>query len=185
MKFSKKTTFIVLAVIVVVIQSYYFVTDGTILGIHVRNVSKSVAVYKTNSTDKPSIACDKATPAEVEGVLGTAVERIGGMFADRTDPTLISLCTYRSKEKPSRSVTIILRDSKNEGAAKQSMAELAKRKGAKDVSGIGDQASFSSTSQQLAVRKGKRIVTVSVNKPNNVSIISSQEAAQQIAEQLL
>lgn len=184
--FSWKWLIIILIGLAVALQLERFITQGTIFGYHVRGVkgTKTVSITK-NKDNQPSEACKKASASDVSSILGTKVERIGGSFADRTQPTFISVCTYRTTDKPTRVTTIVIRDSKDEAAAKQVVATANKRKNATTVKGIGDEATFSTSAQQLIVRDGKRIVTVTVNKATNNKQISSEDAAKKIAGQVL
>lgn len=161
-------------------------TQGTFLGytVHKKQVSKPAEISK-DSTNKPSEACDKAAASKVSDILGDEVERIGGSFADRKDPTFISVCTYRTKVAPARVVTIVLRDSKDEPAAKEVFSASAKKAGSTTVSDLGDEASFSSSSQQLTVRTGKRIATVTINKSQDEKKIASKDAAIKVTKLVL
>lgn len=163
-----------------------FVHKGTLLGYQVRKVdSDSKQKQLSNDENQKSQACESASAEAVGEVLGAEVLRIGGSFADRTKPTFISSCSYKSVQKPSRSVTIVLRDAVSNDAAKSALDAVAKNNQVDKIDNLGDNAYFSHVSQQLTVVSQRRITTVTINKPHEVSQIESKDAAVQIAKLIL
>ena len=181
---------IIVAVILGATQLERFITHGTLLGYQLRRVEQKSSYTKNplgsaSNTPQPSESCKKLTEKDVSKILNSKVERIGGAFGDRTEPTFVSSCIYRATEKGMRSVTVILRDAKDEAAAQKSLEITSKLKGVEQVNKLGDEAYFNPTAQQLTVRSKKRIATVTVSKPTAESKISSKDAALKMAEQLL
>ncbi len=169
-------------IVLTVSQLNLLFNKGTLLGYQVRDV----APESSESTEfKPSEACNKAPEQKVSEILGSKVKRIGGSFADRKEPTFISACLYRTEQNPIRSVTIVIRDERNEYAAQKQQEVLSKRTKTESVEGIGDQAFYFLVSQQLNVRTGKQLITVTVSKPSEDSKISPKDAAVQIAKEVL
>lgn len=152
--------------------------NGTLLGYQV--AKKQTTQHTSNSTK--SLACETVTEQAVSKVLNLEVDRLGNVFGDRLQPTLISNCLYRSKQIPSRSVTVILRDTKDEASAKSTFSAAKKRTNTEEVAGLGQEAFFSSNVGQLQVRRGKRLLTITVSKPVDNSAVSSKEVATTLAQ---
>lgn len=181
---------LILVAVLVVSQLERLVTQGTLLGYQVRageqkTVSTKTPLGSASNTPQPSEACKRLTAEDTSTILSAKVERIGGAFGDRTEPNFVSSCIYRATEKGMRSVTVILRDAKDQAAAQKSLEITSKLKGVERVNKLGDEAYFNPTAQQLTVRSKKRIATVTVSKPTTESKISSKDAALKMAEQLL
>jgi len=178
---------ILLCIALVVTQTERYIHKGTILGYKVKNVSPSPKDTSNifSTSQKPSAACDKVSEQFVSDALGQEVGRISVGFEDRTEPYFISSCSYRTKETPTRSVTINIRDTKDEQAAKAAIDNLEKRSQGTTVENVGDKAYYSDLSRQLTAQKGNRIVTVTVSKESGNGDVASKDAATKIAQQAL
>lgn len=158
-----------------------FVDSGTFFGYQVRSKKPSV---KINSEQVETLACSKLTNEEVSGVLGAKAKRIGGAFPDKTEPNLISTCSYMLSLQPTRNVTVLIRDSATDDAAKNAINDIKKRNKVEVIDGFGDEAFFSPVARQLNVRDGKRIISVTVSKPVDGSKKSNKEAAIELFEKI-
>jgi len=176
---AKKIILALLAIVLVVIIAERFITQGTLLGYQVRQPSNNPLV--SDSQDQPSKACEKADEAFVKSVLGVKVDRIASNFADQTKPTFRSICSYASKGKDRRYVTIVIRQAKDEANAKSELERFSQREGVQQK----DSGYYSSKSRQLMSRSGDNIAVVTVSQPTQKSSISSLDAANKIIKKLL
>jgi hypothetical protein len=181
---------VVLGVIAIIgiAQLERFISQGTILGYKINDSAQQEDNKLTPDKDrslKETEACKKIPQTTASTELGSDVERIGGIFEDRKEPTFISVCTYRTVQKPSRTITIVIRDAQNEDAAKQSLANIFKNGSVDKVDGLGDESVFATQSLQLTTRKGKRISTVTVSKPQDHSKTESKVIAEKLMKNLL
>ncbi len=195
-KKSKKVNLktIVIVVMIVILASMMverFMTQGTVLGYQVRNTGKTEQstlspdnVSSRDSSEKKSYACKQLPIKQVGKVLGSEVEKIGGIYEDRKEPSFISICSYRTKKTPSRIVTLIIRDAADKAAARKTLSDTAKNVKAKKIN-LADEAYYSVDSRQLIARKGKQIITVTVSEPTDHSAVDNQDAATKIAKLLL
>ena len=182
-KFSlKKICIVVLSVLVLSLMLERFINRGTILGYQVRHVNSPIADSADSVQD--SLACSKVDAAKVGKVIGVKAERIAANLGDKKDPTFISICSYKTAQNQPRFVTLVIRDSKNEDTATKQMVSYSKRSGVTPVK-LGSEAYYLSVQNQIVVRDGKRIVTVTVSPPTDASKVSSKEAATELASSLL
>lgn len=154
-----------------------FTSEGTIFGYKVKDVSSqkeatsrrdnsgSLANGSVSKDNEKSIACDTFPIDKVSGLVGSDMERISGFIADKFDPILISSCIYRTKDDSDtkRTVSILLREQKNDDSAKKTFTALSNPKSGDKADGIGDQAYFNKNSNQLTVRKGKKLFTITAS----------------------
>lgn len=169
---------------VVLSQLERFTHKGTILGYQVRSSSAGV-VSRNAVTTKDNLACKKVVAADVQKALDQAVSSVGSGLHDRTQPTFLSICSYRTTSQPTRTVSIVVRDVRDETAAIASFGAVSKRSGSQTVNKLGDQAVFVPSSNQIMVRKGKRLITITVTKSSNPNKPSSQTVATKLAAKAL
>lgn len=155
-----------------------FISQGTILGYRVREVENPTAL--TSEQEQPSRACKQASVNDVSAVLEQDVERIASSIADQTKPLFKSLCSYITKGKNRRYVTIVIRQSKDESSAKTELEQLSKREGVQNK----DSAYYSPISRQMTARDSDKILTVTVSEPSSEKYPTSADAASKILNQL-
>lgn len=175
----KILVFVVLIVFAGVITER-LVTQGTLMGYQILSKPNPIS----SESEQPSEACKRADAKFVSSVLGASVERIALGFADQPKP-FRSICSYATKGKGRRYVTIVMRDTATDSSAKSQLVTLAERKDSKAITGFGHEAYFTAKSRQLTIRQGKRIITVTISDPSKQSNIASLEAAKKIALKLL
>lgn len=164
--------FIIIA-LVLLSQLERVVRVGTFFGFQVREVNSSRVTSRQNKSgsilgaevakkNQKSVACDTVPADKVSSILKQDVERLGGIMADKTKPYLTSSCIYRAKNDK-RTVSILLRDMKDEEVAKKTITTIKSgNKDGEDIDQLGDEAFFNKSANQLTVRKGKRLITVTV-----------------------
>jgi hypothetical protein len=149
-------------------------SEGTLFGYKVKDVSSkknaesrgsesgSLVGSSVSKDNKDSLACNSFPADKVSKIIGSEVERISGFVADRTEPYLISSCIYRSKDgsNQKRTVAILMREQKDDESAKKTFAALSKSQSGEEVKKIGDQAYFNNNANQLTVRVGKKLYTI-------------------------
>jgi len=185
---------IVVALLLVGSQVERFINNGTVFGYEVRTVksqetrsrqnrSGSILGGDVSKDNQKSIACDTFPADRVSKVLKTDVERISGFVPDRAQPTLVSSCIYRTKGdvKDRRAISILLREQKDEVIAQKMIVSLKQATKGEDVKGLGDEAYFNTSANQLTVRKGKRLITVTVPR-TQTSAQDSKTTAVEIAK---
>lgn len=176
----------VVLVLLIASQLERFLHKGTVLGYQVRHSGTSVVGNSANQfTTNDNTACKKVSSKDVQTALGESVSQTGAGLHDRIQPTFLSICSYRTTNQPTRSVSIVIRDARDENAAKATFGAVAKRQGSETVNKLGDQAAFVTNSNQLMVRKGKRLVTVTVTKASGSDKASSKDVALKIAPKAL
>jgi len=161
------------------------VIRGSILGWQIRGDKKNDGSLIQNSKEQPSYACSKASAEEVSRIMGGEVERFAGIFPDRTEPSFISSCSYRTKAKPSRSLTIVVKDNTDDNSAKNEFNEAKKREGSESIKKLGDEASFTPKSKQIVVRNGKRITRVTVGSQNDASSTPNKDVVTAVSALLV
>lgn len=127
-----------------------------------------VEVPQNLKNNEKSLACDTVTAKEISSALKADVERRAGFLVDRTTPYLYSACSYSTKVDKgqlSRNVTITIRELANADAAHKAVENLRKAGKGEEIKGLGDEAYYAPGSNQMLVRKGKRLTLVVVNKP--------------------
>ncbi|MDQ5913722.1 MAG: hypothetical protein QG623_341 [Patescibacteria group bacterium] len=131
--------------------------------------SGSLVGGSVSKDNKKSIACDTFPSDKISKILESEVERISGFVEDKTEPNLISSCIYRTKgdSDNSRSVAILMREFKDEDTAKKTFTSISQAKSGEEVKKLGDQAYFNNNSNQLTVRKGKEVYTITVAGKNS------------------
>lgn len=162
-----------------------YVHKGTFFGYQVRHVKTSNPFTGSNNEQKSSKVCESITSDDIKSILGVAASRMGNAFGDREKPTFISTCTYKLEDTPIRVVTMVVRDTSDEATAKKQFQTLTERKGSQKIDGLGDEATYLDSANQVSVRKGKRLYTVSISKPTKSSKKSSQDGATEIVKLLL
>lgn len=125
---------------------------------------------------KPSRACDSVNIKSVEEVLGEKAERIAGQFDDRTEPNLLSTCLYRTLKRPSRAVTVTIKETRDEEGSKQAMIVNSRRAETETIKGLADEAQYTTPARQLTVRDRNRITTITVSPPTKSSEKDSRDA---------
>ncbi len=169
---------IIVIAILVITQSERFIREGTLLGYQVRspqsarskarqNSSGSVVGGKVADKNVKSVACDTFPQEKVAKILDAEVQRLSGFVPDKTKPLLVSTCIYVSKNDANKAqtVSILLRDMKDDGTAKKTIITI--RSGNEDgenITQLGDEAFYNKSANQLTVRKGNRLITVTVPK---------------------
>ena len=126
-----------------------FLNKGTILGFQVRTVKSQASKARQNRSgsiiggtvskeNQKSIACDTFPADKVAKIVESEVERISGFVPDRTEPQLVSSCIYRTKgdAKNNRSISILLREQKDESAAKKTLAAFRDTKKGEEVKNL-------------------------------------------------
>lgn len=180
----------IVLLIVSITQLERLSSEGTLFGYQVKDVAakEEADSRKSNSgalvggtvskDNKKSIACDTFTSDKVSKILESEVERISGFVEDKTEPNLISSCIYRTKgdsDSP-RTISVLMREMKNEDTAKKTFTSISQAKDGEEVKKLGDQAYFNNNSNQLTVRKGKELHTITVAGKN-----SSKEQNKELA----
>ncbi len=159
------------------------INKGTIFGYQIRHVKKSSIL--SDDQPKPSKTCETVNEEQIKNIMGVKATRSGGTFGDRNEPTFISTCTYKLEDTPFRTITMVVRDTTDNDSAKKQIQSAVARKGSESVDKLGDEATYSDSANQLIVRKGKKIYTVSVSRPGQASTISSKDASVAIANLLV
>lgn len=157
-----------LALVVIVISAFLLLKNAGNVKKASTTTKKRPPVPMTLQKNEKSLACDTVTAQEVSSVLKTDVERRAGFLVDRTTPYLYSACSYSTKGekgKPGRNVTITIRELANVDTSRKAVANLRKAGKGEEIKGVGDEAYYVAGSNQMLVRKGKRLVLVVVNKP--------------------
>ena len=181
-----------LIVLLICSQTERFIYHGTILGYRVRNVQKTVSLPSNNlfggqSGNQKKLACEKVTQSDVSKLLGEEVREGTSFLPDRTTPNIVSNCIYRTvsdAKSPVRTASILYRETVDINSSKQSITNLQKQGRGADISGVGDQAYYIDSANQLTVRKDKKIVTVTVTKAN-IGQPASKDVAIKLAVQAL
>lgn len=182
-----KVAILVIFLLLAALQTERFIRKGTLLGYKVVDKGTSKNSGKggsANAFDKPqpSKSCDKVSADETAKIIGSKVERLAASIGDRSEPTFISTCIYRTTDKPTRSVTVIIKEAKDEESAKKTLSNISATKDIEKINGFGDEAYFSPTSSQLNIRKNKEIVTITVSKATEKVQKSSLDASKELAE---
>lgn len=162
-------------------------SQGTIFGYKVRTVktssakarqknSGSVVNAKVSDKNEKSVACDTFPVDKVSRIVGAEVERVSGFAKDQTDPYLISNCIYVAKGSDSRrlSTSMLLRDMRDVETSKKTFTSISGSRKGEEIKGLGDSAYFSTSSNQLTVRKDKRLITVTVTGSDNTKDMAVQ-----------
>lgn len=170
-------------VLFAVSQLYLLLHNGTLLGYQVRHVESSSSRSKELNGD--NAACRLLEVGAVGRVLGLSMMSPTSAVGDVTNPGLISSCFYRSEQTPSRSVTVMLRDSKDESTAKQQFQAPKARFKTETITDKGDEAFFVTAVNQLHVRQGKRLITITVSESVDGSDIPTKEAAHELSKVML
>lgn len=173
---------IVVAVFLVLLQLERFINKGTFMGYQLRQVESTEISNPFNSA-VPSETCNKVTIELVQDLLKQPVARSGNV-ADRKKPLLYSTCSYKTTKGPTRTITVSQQEVEA-GRAKQSLTDLKSRSKGESVSGIGDEAYFSTTTNQLTVRKSDKIIRVKVSKARDDKQPDAKELDIQITKILL
>ncbi len=167
------------AVILLGSQVERFISHGTILGYQLRkmesqaaksnqNMSGSILGATVSKTNQKSIACDTFPANKVSQKLKQDVERVSGFVADKTDPYIISSCIYRTKDAAKkRTVALLIREQKDKQAAQKTLQTLKSGAKGEVIKGVGDEAFFNVNANQLTVRTGKKLFTVTVPRTEN------------------
>lgn len=178
----KKILLLVAVLILGVLLIERFIHQGTVLGYQVRKNTVETAQQSADTNkQKTSYACEQTPEKKVADILGEAVVRVGGSFADRSKPQFMSLCTYRTNTKPARIVTIVIHDEADKQVAESAVKKVSERSGVSEVS-LGDKAYFAKDARQLTVQKAKRIITITVSQPTDSSTTPNEEAVTKIAK---
>lgn len=170
-----KGTYVAIVIVLILVSSQVerFINKGTIFGYQARDIKSQQVISRQNSSgslidgsiaaeNQKSAACEVFPADKVSKILKSDVERISGFLPDRNDPILVSSCIYRTKgdTKDRRSISILLREQKDVVTAQKTIVALKQTTKGEDLKGVGDEAYFNTTTNQLTVRKDKKLVTV-------------------------
>lgn len=161
-------------------QAERFIRQGTLLGYTLRPVksqqttnndntpSRLATAKATKDVDQHSVACDTVSAAQVGNLLKGKFERQPNFLSDRKAPNLFSTCSYSMQVKAgqiTRNVTLTVREFATPVAAGQILSNLQRTSSTVAIKGVGEEAYYAATSNQLLARKGKRVASVIISKP--------------------
>lgn len=165
-------------------------SEGTLFGYKVKDVSSkeesktrrsnsgSLVGGSPSKDNKESIACNTFPADKISKIINSEVERISGFVEDRTEPSLISSCIYRSKqdEEQRRTIAIVMREQKDEENTKKTFTAITKAQNGEEVKDLGDQAYFNNNANQLTVRVGKKLYTITATAQGSSSVENKELA---------
>lgn len=170
--FLKQYGLLIVLIIILVLQIERVIRKGTFLGFEVRSVktaqvkrlqsqSGSFLDANVSKENQKSASCESFPQAKVSQVLGVDVERVSGFIPDRTEPIKTSSCLYRTKVDKADATTIsfLIRELKDEAVAKKNLEGLRQKSG-ETIKKLGDDAYFNTSTNQLTVRQGKKLTTI-------------------------
>jgi hypothetical protein len=160
------------------------VTQGTFLGYQVRgqNQPTESTAIKPQAPPSDIKACNLVSIEDIGKILGSPVSLPSVGFPDTTTDPQLSVCSLVSKQKPSRSVTIILRQYKNVTDAEKAIKAQSNKAETVSVSGPWEQGYYAQGARQLAVKIDNNLLTVTVSETTQSSAIQSKDATYRIAE---
>lgn len=150
-----------------------FVTQGTLFGYQVRNVKSKSSIRAGNNSgslvgaDKANLkktkACRDISAEKISNALGDDFNTLGSLAPDITKPNLSSSCIFTS---PTTKVTvsIFIREFADEGKASKIIGGLSNSDKIEDLTTNADEGIYNAAANQLTIRKGKRVVTITVTK---------------------
>lgn len=162
---------ILLAVVLLMV-----IAISTILTLAVfKGADKAPEIINNSNIVKDSLACDKLSSKQVESVLGTNVSRVGGIFPDKKEPYLLSVCNYQSESKPSRNVSMVIRGGKPKDLKKAFDADKKSLKGESLDLEIGKLNYYNAGSGQLVILSDDRLYILGISKPTDSSKVESKQ----------
>ena len=180
------------AVAVVILLGFMvqrFIKQGTIFGYKVRDVRSTNATIRGNNSgalagsSKPAAktnrACTDVSAQMISKAINDTVKTVGSFAVDITKPNLVSSCIFTSPTTKT-TLSVLLREFTDQEKAKKTVDALAKAQGIEKVSVRADQAIYNSTANQLTVRKGARVTTITVTK-NSKEKFDNKTTAIQVA----
>jgi hypothetical protein len=185
----RSVTHILLLIVFVLVlgsQLERFVTHGTVFGYQLRRVghttvsstivSQSASSGIAATSGVHNQACQKVTKQDVASVLGGQVAAGQGMVSDRTTPYLLSNCAYTATASSvTQTVAIVYRQYASDQAAKQVYSALAQRDANSPVHGVGQQAFFVSTTNQLTALDHQKLVVITITgKAKSTATLQAQ-----------
>lgn len=195
-KLTLKNTLIAFVLLVLLVtQVYSFKNEGEILGFQVRKVTTKQGLQgaPTSAKDETSqsTVCKTVSAQFVADLFDVKELQKSTFYKDvkRDDLTSNSTCIYTTnlkdtKEEDKVAVTVSLQEKASEDLATKEAQRIKERNDAKPIDGLGDEAYFSESSNQLTVRTENRVVNVFIKVGSN-SRANAQEAAKQISNKLL
>lgn len=176
-RFFKRYAIIIVIAIILAMQIERLVSKGTFFGYKLRSASSKTATQQReqsgsilggkNAKNKDAVACKTFTEQKVGEAIGSKVTLLGSLVPDRNKPNLVSNCLYKiegADGKSTKTVSILVRDLSSVELAQKTVKSLKSDEKGKDITGLADEAYFNTSANQLTVRKGKRLVTVTVPK---------------------
>lgn len=180
------------AAVVVILLGFlvlHLIKQGTIFGYKVRDVRSTNATIRDNnsgaladnrgSAAKTNRACTAVSAQEISKAINDTVKTVGSFAVDIAKPNLISSCIFTSPTTKT-TLSILLREFPDQEKAIKTVDALAKAQGIEKVSTKADQAIYNSTANQLTVRKGARVTTITVTK-NSKENFDNKTTALQVA----
>lgn len=199
-KFSKKLTpkniLIASALLILLItQVYSFKNEGEILGFQVRKVTTKQGLQGAPNSIKDetsdSLVCKTVSVEFVADQVGVKELQKSTLYKDikRDNLTSNSTCIYTTSLKDTKEddkvvVTVSLQEKASADLATKEAQRIKERDDAKSIDGLGDEAYFSESFNQLVVRKDNKVVNVFIKVGPN-SKVNTEEVARQISNKLL
>lgn len=187
-RLKKYLPFFIIA-LVVLSQLERVVRVGTIFGFQVREVKDSRVTSRQNKSgtilgadvakkNQKSVACDIFSEEKIKEAVNTSVKKVGSFVPDRKDPYLSSSCvyTFSDKEQPFRSINILYRKMADAQVAQKTMKAFESIEKIETVQDLGDQAFYNKNTNQLTVRKGEILITVTIPKNSQANADSKTPA---------
>lgn len=168
----KKTAILILLVVLLISQTERLISQGTILGYQVRDVSSSQKNLNNNSGSlntglkglkEDKEVCGKIDIQKVSEAMNDEMRAQGGFIPPSDNSEKRSSCIFVSKEQGSKKLaTLLIRDQQNESTAKKTITSLSDsaRDKVSKIDDVMDEAIFNDQSNQLTARKGKIIYTI-------------------------
>jgi hypothetical protein len=193
----KQWIIVALVALLLSTQVASFVKKGELLGVKVRESNsgqnkglRGAENARRDESDKSSV-CKKVSDSFVSELVGKEVRK-GAISADiGGSSNLVSSCIYttdpaKDKGVDSRSVTVSLKVTDNEGSAKDLFKNLKETNtsATEEVNSLGDEAFYTPRLNRLTVRSSKSFVNVFV-KAGSPDSLDELDVAKKIAEKLL
>lgn len=180
----------VLFIALLISQAYTFIDRGQILGFKVRTIAKEsdtkAQVAKRSQKDvEQSLVCNTLSTDFIKQLVGSDFEQ-STFYSDVKNNNRISnsTCLYISAAPDKKAVTVSFQEKENEDIAIKEVQKLKVKDGSKEIEGYQDEAYFNDGLNQLAARKGNRVVNVFI-KVEPESNLNIQDIAKDITAKLL
>lgn len=193
---TAKGILIPLAVLVLAIsQIYSFKNEGEILGFQVREVSvqKGLRGVPSGAKDETgdSIVCKTLSTDFISKQFKGKNFTKSTLYKDikRGDTVSNSTCIYTADIKSTNAeerivVTVSLQEKESVDLAKAEAQKIKQKEGSEAVSGLGDEAYFSESYNQLTVRKGNKVVNIFIKAGSDVKV-DIRDITRKMSEELL